>query len=581
MTSMIPRLVRVRNAAPPSLTTTSTLEATPRGRLGTHGKVIRARSRSRGSIRATQLSRTEEGKVIRRISKNANLRRPSIKPRTSIRRGSGGKRVPEPRLSFLSARTVWTGTFESHSVSFKSLKSRRRLTGGQASKDQLVDASPVRHSSFPKPTVLSPDVRSDLAVVDCHSSTDHTFSSHTLPSPGNPPESSGYTRGGPQSADTKSKRKSVRRSQRVTPRRSPSEDQATSWEALAYIREVAMAGIGGDLVPSWDGHATEDLPMTRSDRLRGRTRECNLPFEPTLAAEVDLPAMFDMRGALITSGQASGKNPANTPCMRTDTLHRLKRVKKVRAGLNELLGAYEAKSPEERYQEKEMGDSGDEEIRVIPSPLVIQPLPTPSPPEMNITISNGPSAKRYRLDSHVLAALDALQLDDDTPTLDAALAWSPCTPSTMSRQSSAYDTVSTITGYTAESSGSEYSVDISPPKPRHGDTRGTSVFVPERTRSLVEMEHGLGLGMALQNNSLYSLPTVPRINRRELSIAKERQRALAAAGETPRPQPCQQASVIFVRRDQRAEVPSKLRIADLDSGVVRNVTVRRLEHAAI
>ena len=89
--------------------------------------------------------------------------------------------------------------------------------------------------------------------------------------------------------------------------------------------------------------------------------------------EGEAVAIFDMAAPLVTSVSSSAATPWNTPCLRRETLHRTSRV----------------------LRKKSVDDD--------------TPRQPSSPPPM------------YRLDSHVISALEALQGLDNSPALDGAL----------------------------------------------------------------------------------------------------------------------------------------------------------------
>lgn len=127
----------------------------------------------------------------------------------------------------------------------------------------------------------------------------------------------------------------------------------------------------------------------RWDEMERQTSDFSVSAYLEFGSQED-EAIFDMAAPLVTSASSSAATPANTPCLRKETLQRTSRVVRKKS-----------------YDD----DTPRPDSRSISS---FQSTPT-SP------LRDSKLASLYQLDSHIISALEALQGDSDSPALDLAL----------------------------------------------------------------------------------------------------------------------------------------------------------------
>lgn len=155
-------------------------------------------------------------------------------------------------------------------------------------------------------------------------------------------------------------------------------------------------------------------------------------------------ALFDMSAPLIPSVSTSAATPANTPCFRSETLVRQRHIRRRQGG--SMCRTTSAQSNTSRGSGSSSGAS------------------------VMTDISHPASELMYRLDSHVISALSALQGVFDSPDLDIALGLDD------------------------------------------DDVYGATIW-DGRDVAKEKDEGGLGLGMHIKLSSVYTLPTLPRMRK--------------------------------------------------------------------
>lgn len=155
-------------------------------------------------------------------------------------------------------------------------------------------------------------------------------------------------------------------------------------------------------------------------------------------------ALFDMTAPLIPSVSSSAATPANTPCFRSDTLTRHRHIRR-------------------RHNASAMSRQTSSESALSHG----SKLSTTTEESVKTDISQPVSGLMYRLDSHVISALSALQGAFDSPELDVALGLDD------------------------------------------DDLIGPAIWDGSETPKKTA-EGGLGLGMHIRLSSVYTLPTLPR-----------------------------------------------------------------------
>lgn len=103
-------------------------------------------------------------------------------------------------------------------------------------------------------------------------------------------------------------------------------------------------------------------------------------------------ALFDMSAPLIPSVSTSAATPVNTPCMRSDSLQRTSHVIR-----------------NSRLRSSHTDSNSD----------------TDSSEDVDSLLTFKTDTSMYRLDSHIVSALEALQADFDSPELDYVLSLKP------------------------------------------------------------------------------------------------------------------------------------------------------------
>ena len=204
-------------------------------------------------------------------------------------------------------------------------------------------------------------------------------------------------------------------------------------------------------------------------------------------------ALFDMSAPLVLSVSILAATPANTPCIRSDTLHRSKRVFRG-----------ERRNSQADTSMSSIQPDAATAIRSKSDPTSISPHAVERSGEYSGTM--------YRLDSHIVSALGALQGVVSSPDLDAALALAH--------------------------------VDSSD----HEEDREVG---------------GLGLGMEIDNDTVYTLRGFP----------SSRLRTRFALDRLPRRVPDSDGSARF--RSAVTSVEQQCLVKDLDTGVLRALTLRK------
>ncbi|KAK8864724.1 hypothetical protein IAR55_001980 [Kwoniella newhampshirensis] len=227
-------------------------------------------------------------------------------------------------------------------------------------------------------------------------------------------------------------------------------------KTVADANEMSLAP-----TPPTGGHRSETL-LSMSDEMSDREVElprspsefslsAYLPPTPPVRYPADSTALFDMSAPLIPSVSTSACTPANTPCMRKETLRRVRRVRRrgrERADWSLMDSDESSDSWEEKLTERTMSWGEDEggEVTLYPS-TAGQEGHRETGWYTNSTgtgtVTEGRSdriierferktlsmsihaytlnADMYRLDSQVISALGALQAVYDSPELDHIL----------------------------------------------------------------------------------------------------------------------------------------------------------------
>ncbi|WWD16961.1 hypothetical protein CI109_101393 [Kwoniella shandongensis] len=216
-------------------------------------------------------------------------------------------------------------------------------------------------------------------------------------------------------------------------------------------------------------------------------------------------ALFDMSAPLIPSVSTSACTPANTPCLRKETLRRVRRVgvqRRDKADSSSGSGVMEREDSDdswvERLTERTMSfDNDNEQVVEQIFDEYCHDIDREAnwegagdfghPENVDELVDSHPSTTMYRLDSQVISALGALQAVYDSPQLDFALALDE-------------DGDCAAEGDTIKRLGRPFTF-RSPPLESKIVSRGEIVESQEE-----DEESGLGLGIPLRLDSIYSLP---------------------------------------------------------------------------
>lgn len=213
-------------------------------------------------------------------------------------------------------------------------------------------------------------------------------------------------------------------------------------------------------------------------------------------------ALFDMTAPLVPSVSTSADTPANTPCIRRETLQRTRHIRR-RDGSSS--ASMSRSTSSDSRSDADYGSSMTTEQ---------------SNSVKSLAEDNG---RMYRLDSHIVSALNALQGGFDSPMLDFALGLDTHKPMLM------------------EDDDPEVYLDY-----LRDDGAG-----------------GLGLGIPLKNDSIYHLPTLSPSTRHTKALSLPNLK-----GFQKRP------SREFVDEDD------VLRVKDLDTGLIRALSMGELDGLA-
>ncbi|WWC69819.1 uncharacterized protein I206_103762 [Kwoniella pini CBS 10737] len=296
---------------------------------------------------------------------------------------------------------------------------------------------------------------------------------------------------------------------------------------------------------------------------RCRSSSFTYDSSPIVASPSSATALFDMSAPLVPGGIDNGCTPWNTPLVNTESIKRGTRVKKrfasmdvAEIGQKNRLGSLEEVAKidftPQQSQSREISSrcllergltttNPDQED----SPDDCQTL---SPPiglsDLHGTQTDHNTAPRmmYRLDSHIVSALSALQGSYDSPDLDFALSSSP----PLSPAS-----------------------DVATEEDFEGSTG-----------------NGLGLGMNLRLRTIYHLPTLsPRLRPSAVRTAtKTASRIESSNGNSMAIDPTQRVDETMdytLKSDSSSQIPEVneeddeevLVIRDLDTGLERQVKV--------
>jgi len=227
-------------------------------------------------------------------------------------------------------------------------------------------------------------------------------------------------------------------------------------------------------------------------------------------------AIFDMTAPLIPSMSSSAATPANTPYLDRETLHRLRHIRRKgdsravsrRTSLHAMTAQLDSVDALPSLEGHVMGSSAAR-----------SPPATKGPDVGSLKGAGG----MFRLDSHVISALQALQANYDSPDLDLALG----------------------------------TVDL--------DLVDVGCVAAGRVREHVE--GGLGLGRLIRNDSVYSLSTVSQWRRK-----------CAQPSQLPEEwgpsEPCASSVNGAVNGDSSLG-HEPIMVTDLDTGLMRALTLKR------
>lgn len=216
---------------------------------------------------------------------------------------------------------------------------------------------------------------------------------------------------------------------------------------------------------------------------------------PTNAFVREGTALFDMSAPLIYSKSRESATPANTPQIRPETIRRAPRVggHSAQSSSMSLLGSRSRSRtqmglhPSSRTQSRT--GSTDHGLDIVREKSVPESVPGSGSDGVGI----------YRLDSHVVAALQALGGATPGEALDMALS-----SSGSGSGSGSYATAATAIASTrSDSNGSTGSM----PSMGSRSTRSTGVESDDLANGSGSGEMGLGMGMGMRLDSIYSLIT--------------------------------------------------------------------------
>ncbi|WVW84344.1 hypothetical protein I302_106378 [Kwoniella bestiolae CBS 10118] len=281
---------------------------------------------------------------------------------------------------------------------------------------------------------------------------------------------------------------------------SPNLDVGDGNIGEATAMENTSSGFSVSLYYSSPAHSQSTLPSQVT-----YTRPASFTYgsSPITESPSSATALFDMSAPLVPGGSKNGNTPWNTPLMNKESIKRGNRVKKRYASMDvgDLGGHQDRLGSLEEYTRLEFpqvddylprSDTGSqydgegrsdylstpEDVDNTPEPISLEQSASsqietkPESPHSSTTSRPQRSSKpMYRLDSHIVSALTALQGTFDSPDLDFAL-----------RSSSSSTPI------------------LSP------------MLASPATHDEVEAEGGLGLGMKMNLKTVYHLPTLsPRL----------------------------------------------------------------------
>jgi hypothetical protein len=222
-----------------------------------------------------------------------------------------------------------------------------------------------------------------------------------------------------------------------------------------------------------------------------------------------------MTAPLIPSISSSAATPANTPCLNRETLHRSRHIR--RKG--------DSRAMSRRTSQQTTTTQADAVSSLSTTDGRSNGFPPGVPPRPEGEFEDGiPVAKQmYRLDSHVVSALQALQGEYDSPDLDVALGIIDLHPGCV------------------------------------GDVAIESVRE--------HVEGGLGLGMHIRNDSIYSLSTVSQWRRKCAQPSR-----LPSDWLTGRSGSSRMGAPV---EDGRSAGLEPFMVTDLDTGLTRALTLKR------
>ncbi|WWC88944.1 uncharacterized protein L201_003859 [Kwoniella dendrophila CBS 6074] len=292
----------------------------------------------------------------------------------------------------------------------------------------------------------------------------------------------------------------------------PREEVATNTEVTSHVLEDTRASYGikrGGSGSADEGSAEMEAtssgfsismyyspssPKTTPPLDIHKIRQTTYTYgsSPLVESPSSATALFDMSAPLVPSGSKNGYTPCNTPLMNKESIKRGARVKKPLASVDvsDITQKDRLSSLEEdaRVDFVDIDSSEDGKTNSQPMPYSstqYYQAQDSSSEESPIFKPEKLAQNMYRLDSHIVSALSALQGDYNSPDLDFAL--------------SASSSMSPTSSFEHESDAT------------HEDRIG-----------------GLGLGMKLNLKTVYHLPTLsPRLRpsaaQKSLMVKKDEQ----------------------------------------------------------